>query len=84
MKHLLSPVSIGNCTLQNRIVLTAASLCRSPNGMVTPELIDFYAARAKGGVGLLMVGAAGVDPFAAVMEQFCKPVRIRIFRNCKK
>lgn len=62
MKHLLSPVSIGNCTLQNRIVLTAASLCRSPNGMVTPELIDFYAARAKGGVGLLMVGAAGVDP----------------------
>ena len=64
MKHLLSPVSIGNCTLQNRIVLTAASLCRSPNGMVTPELIDFYAARAKGGVGLLMVGAAGVDTYS--------------------
>lgn len=62
MKTLLSPGRIGTCLLKNRIVLTAASLCRSPQGNVTEELLDFYGARARGGTGLLIAGAAGVDP----------------------
>lgn len=59
---LLSPASIGGCQLNNRIVMTAASLCRCTDGFVSEDTIDFYQARARGGVGLIMAGAAGVDP----------------------
>lgn len=59
---LLTPISIGSCQLKNRLVLTAASLCRCPDGLASQETIDFYKARAKGGTGLLVAGAAGVDP----------------------
>ena len=49
MKHLLSPVSIGNCTLQNRIVLTAASLQACEDSYI-PELQKItHAVHKEGG-----------------------------------
>lgn len=62
MEPILKTIQIGKCTLPNRVVFAAASLCRSEKGTVTPEILDFYAARAKGGVGLLIAGGAAVDP----------------------
>lgn len=59
---LLTPISIGSCRLKNRLILTAASLCRCPDGVTDPQTVDFYKARAKGGTGLLIAGAAGIDP----------------------
>lgn len=62
MDTLLTPIQIGTCQLKNRLMMTAASLNRSPDGMLTADVLDFYTARANGGTGLLIAGAAGVDP----------------------
>ena len=56
---LLTPIQIGSCQLKNRFVMTAACLCRCTDGFVTEDTIDFYQARARGGVGLVIAGAAG-------------------------
>lgn len=59
---LFSPIYIGNIMLKNRIVMPpmVVSLAK-PNGEVTSRLINYYEARAKGGVGLIIVEAACVD-----------------------
>ena len=59
--HLFSPNEINTMELRNRIVMTAMHLGYTPEGEVTERLIDFYAARAKGGVGLIIVGGCPID-----------------------
>ncbi len=59
--YLFSPITINAMTLKNRIVMTAMHLGYTPEGTVTDRLIDFYAARARGGVGLIIVGGCPID-----------------------
>lgn len=54
--YLFSPIDINGMALKNRIVMTAMHLGYTPEGKVTDRLVDFYALRAKGGVGLIIVG----------------------------
>jgi 2,4-dienoyl-CoA reductase (NADPH2) len=61
---LFSPIRINRTELKNRIVMTAMHLNYTPEGEVTDRLIDFYSLRAKGGVGLVMVGACRVSKHA--------------------
>ena len=57
-EHLLSPTKIGPIELKNRIVLAPMNETTSGmDGAVTEQLISYFAARAKGGTGLLTVGA---------------------------
>ncbi len=59
---LFSPIRLGGYTLKNRIVMPAMLVAMAnQNGEVTPELIEYYEARAKGEVGLIIVEAACVD-----------------------
>ncbi len=58
---LLSPVKIGQVELKNRVVMSAMHLGYCNDGFVTPKLIEFYRARAKGGVGLIVVGGCAID-----------------------
>ena len=53
---------IGTCKIKNRFVMTAANLGWCEDGFVTDEVAAFYRERAKGQAGLLIAGAAGVDP----------------------
>lgn len=62
MKKALSPCWIGRCKVNNRFVMTAANLGWCRQGFVTKRVVDFYEERARGGVGLIIAGAAGVDP----------------------
>ena len=62
MKPLLMPCRIGGFTIKNRVVMTAANLGWCYGGYVTDKVISFYKKRAEGGVGMIIVGAAGVDP----------------------
>ena len=56
--HLLSPIRIGNVQLKNRIALSPMNETLSDgNGRVTEQLVSYFAARAKGGTGLLVTGA---------------------------
>ncbi len=59
--NLFSPISINGMELKNRIVMTAMHLGYTPEGEVTDRLVDFYGLRAKGGVGLIVVGGCPVD-----------------------
>ncbi|HKI49222.1 MAG TPA: NADH:flavin oxidoreductase, partial [Desulfobacteria bacterium] len=59
--HLFSPITIQNMALRNRIVMTAMHLGYTPQGEVTDQLVNFYAERARGGVGLAIVGGCPID-----------------------
>lgn len=59
---LFSPLKVGKLTLKNRIVMPPMAVSMATkSGEVTNDLINYYAARAKGGVGLIIVEAACVD-----------------------
>ena len=58
---LLEPFKIGNVEIPNRVVmLPMTTEMVDHENYITDEIIDFYEARAKGGVGLITVGSAGV------------------------
>jgi len=67
LKHLFSPIKIGTMELTNRIVMPAmgtgfVAADSSPSDMA----IGYYAARAKGGVGLIIVEMTIVHPSSAM------------------
>lgn len=61
LTHLFSPLTIGNLELRNRIVMPAMGT-RYPTygGEVTDRLVRYYAERAKGGVGFIVVQFATI------------------------
>jgi 2,4-dienoyl-CoA reductase-like NADH-dependent reductase (Old Yellow Enzyme family)/thioredoxin reductase len=61
-KYLFSPVEVGNITLKNRIMSTAHQTNHVKNGIPTEEMVAYHEARAKGGVGLIVLEAAAVHP----------------------
>lgn len=54
--------------LANRVVMTAMHLNFTPGGEVNGRFIDFYAARARGGAGLLIIGGAEIDDQASGID----------------
>ncbi len=55
---ILSPIQVGPIEVKNRIALAPMNETMSGvNGEVTEQLISYFAARAKGGTGLLTTGA---------------------------
>ena len=60
--HLMQPFQMKNLALRNRIVMAPmlSRLC-DPDGIVSQKLIDYYAERAKGGVGLIIVEYCYID-----------------------
>ena len=59
---LLEPVRVGTMLLRNRIVMSPmlTSFAR-PDGSVTKVMLDYYAERAKGGVGAIITEYSYVD-----------------------
>lgn len=78
---LFSPVSIGNVTLRNRVILTAmgGTSFLGHDGRFNPHIRDYYMARVRGGVGLIVPGVTGVkDANGYLYEKediFLGPVR---------
>lgn len=53
---------IANLSIKNRIVMTAMGVALSgSNGEASPELIKYYEARARGGVGLIITEVTCID-----------------------
>jgi len=65
---LFSPIEINSLWLKNRIVMTAMHLGYSPGGKVSDRLVEFYALRARGGAGLIVVGGCTIDPWAGMAD----------------
>ena len=63
---LFSPIDIGTMTLKNRVVMNAAEFSLGQtNGCATERMMDYYEARAKGGVGLIIPGICRVNDMGA-------------------
>jgi 2,4-dienoyl-CoA reductase-like NADH-dependent reductase (Old Yellow Enzyme family)/thioredoxin reductase len=59
--RLFSPARVGRLELPNRIVFAATSSeLADGEGFVTEDMVEFYAERARGGAGLLVVEATYV------------------------
>jgi 2,4-dienoyl-CoA reductase-like NADH-dependent reductase (Old Yellow Enzyme family) len=59
---VLAPATLGPVQLRNRTVKAATFEGRTPDGEVTPELIEFHAELARGGVGMTTVAYLAVAP----------------------
>jgi 2,4-dienoyl-CoA reductase (NADPH2) len=66
--YLFSSIQINRLDLKNRIVMTAMHLGYTPQGEVTERLIEFYRLRARGGVGLIIVGGCPIDPYSSMVD----------------
>lgn len=61
-EHLFQPIQVGKREIKNRIFMPPISTNLADKGYVTEELIQHYAARAKGGVGLIVTEVVTVEP----------------------
>ena len=80
--HLFQPIRIGRLQSRNRLLMSAMSINFGVDekGHVTEQLIRYMAARAEGGVGMMLVGGGGVHPtgvelphLPALWEDDCIP-----------
>ena len=62
--HLFAPLTIRGVTLRNRILSTGHDTVLPEDGTVNAALIAYHAARARGGVGLIVTQVAGVHETA--------------------
>jgi len=64
LNHLFSPIQIGNMTSPNRLLMSAMSINFGvdEDGFVNEQLTEYFVARAKGGVGMMLVGGGAVHP----------------------
>lgn len=60
-----APATLGPVRLRNRIIKAATSEGRSPEGLVTDDLIDFHLGFVRGGVGMTTVAYCCVAPEGA-------------------
>jgi 2,4-dienoyl-CoA reductase (NADPH2) len=58
---IFEPITINQLKIKNRIYMPAMHLGMAKDFMVTDQIIEFYAERARGGVGMICVGFATVD-----------------------
>ncbi len=63
MGKLFTPCKIGKLEIKNRIVMPAMHLNYTPDGTVNELFTEFYRERAKGGVGLIIVGGCSIDDY---------------------
>lgn len=60
--HLLRPGAIGGMTLRNRLVMSPMeTMYGTPEGLPSERTRAYFTARAAGGVGLITLGATGID-----------------------
>ena len=62
LTKLFEPITVGTMEVKNRIVMPAMGLGLAKDGMITDWYDAFYVERARGGVGLIVVGLAPTLP----------------------
>ena len=62
--HLFKPLQIRGCTLKNRIMSTGHDTTLPVDGTVNDALVAYQEARARGGVGLIVLQVSGVHETA--------------------
>jgi 2,4-dienoyl-CoA reductase-like NADH-dependent reductase (Old Yellow Enzyme family) len=90
--HLFQPIRIGRLQSKNRLLMSAMSIHFGVDdrGHVTDQLIQYMAARAEGGIGMMLVGGGGVHPtgvelphLPALWEDDCIPALRKLVQAVK-
>jgi len=72
LKNLFQPGRIGTMELKNRIVMPPMGTGFADiSGQVTDRIINYYAERARGGAGLIIIEATCIAPEGKVVVQLC-------------
>ncbi|KPJ51928.1 MAG: hypothetical protein AMJ37_03870, partial [Dehalococcoidia bacterium DG_18] len=61
LHHLFTPIKVGSIELKNRIIMPPVVDRLAVDGMVSEPVKDYYATRAKGGVGLIVLTPGIID-----------------------
>lgn len=72
LKHLSSAGKIGSVEARNRTVMSPMGIMLKPtfvDGELNPRLIEFFEARARGGVGLIIVSGAYTEEKARAFTE---------------
>ncbi|MCP4753119.1 MAG: hypothetical protein GY866_19700 [Proteobacteria bacterium] len=59
--NLFVPIRIGGCRLKNRFVLPLFPTKYATESRVNPKMVEFYRARAKGGVAMIVLDCLCLD-----------------------
>ncbi len=64
LSNLFSPIRVGGMISKNRLLMSAMSINFGvdENCCVTDQLIEYFVKRAKGGIGMMLVGGGSVHP----------------------
>ena len=69
-KRIFEPASIGRLRLKNRIVMSPTGTnYAEEGGVISQRTLDYYEARARGGVGLIIVEGSSPNPQRTVLYQ---------------
>lgn len=64
-KYLLEPIKINSMQLKNRMIMPALDHKFTPDGYATQQLIEYYNARAEGGIAMIILGGMRFDDYGA-------------------
>ena len=64
--NLFQPIHIGKYTLKSRIVCTGHATCFDSEGLFSERHLHYFKEKARGGAGMIITEATGVDPTAIV------------------
>lgn len=77
---LFEPLKIRNVEIRNRFVLPAMALNYTPKGYISEQFTNFYVERAKGGVGLIIIGGCQVEARGGEDQIFFLLMTINLFQ----
>ena len=69
MPLLADPLQLKSFRLRNRLVMAPMVTCLAEDHRCTEAHLDWYAKRARAGMGLVIVESCGVDPEAIIMPR---------------
>ncbi len=61
LKYVFKPLRIKSMEIPNRIGMPSMHLNFTPNGQINNKFTSFYKERAKGGVGLIVIGGCSIN-----------------------
>jgi mycofactocin system FadH/OYE family oxidoreductase 2 len=68
--HLFRPIQLGSVTIPNRICFSGHATMYAENNLPSERQADYFAERAKGGVGLIVIGGSGVHESSKFSSAF--------------
>lgn len=86
LTHLFEPVRIGPLTAKNRLLMSAMSINFGvdENCCVTDQLIQYFVERAKGGIGMMLVGGGSIHPGGQELPDLPQMFNDRCIPSLKK